>query len=146
MAIKVKDAATSAEKWGDNAARSSERFATEAVAAADAWQRNTVAAKDNYQAAITAPNISTRFARGAAKAGAAKFALKITQVARDRYAPGVGYAKDDYRANVEPYFATIAGLTLSARKPRGDPSNYRRVEEVGRALNAKRLATLAQAG
>ena len=37
---------------------------------------------------------------------------------------------------------TIASLTLTARKPKGDPANYQRVEQIGKALNAKRLATL----
>ena len=55
---------------------------------------------------------------------------------------GIAAASVDYKTGVEPYFSTLAALTLSTRKPRGDPANYRRVEEVGRALNAKRLALL----
>ena len=59
-----------------------------------------------------------------------------------RFGPGVAAATTDYTTGVEPYFTTISALTLSARKPRGDPANYKRVEEVGKALNAKRLALL----
>lgn len=142
MAIKVKDVATSTMKWSENAGRAAEEFATRAEAAASDWQTKTVAAAGNFHQAITAPGIKERFSKGVTRAGAAKFARKIRDVARDRFAPGVAAATTDYTAGVEPFFSTIAALTLSARKPRGDPANYRRVEEVGKALNAKRLALL----
>ena len=142
MAIKVKEIAASTTKWSENAARAAEEFAARAEAAAGDWEKNTGAAAGNYKAAVTAANIGTRFARGVAKAGAAKFARKIRDVGRDRFAPGVAAATVDYNTGVEPYFATIAALTLAARKPRGDPANYKRVEQVGKALNAKRLALL----
>lgn len=145
-AIKVKAVEASTIKWTENASRASEVFATEAEASADLWARQTVAARDNYGMAITAPGIKERFAKGVAKAGAAKFARKIRDVARDRFGPGVAAATSDYKAGVEPYFATLSAMTLSARKPRGDPANYKRVEEVGKALNAKRLALLGVSG
>lgn len=141
-AIKVKSIETSTTKWSENAGRAADAFATEAEASADIWARNTVAARDNYGQAITAPGIKDRFARGVTRAGAAKFARKIRDVARDRFAPGVAAATVDYKTGAEPYFSTLAAMTLSARKPRGDPANYKRVEEVGKALNAKRLALL----
>lgn len=143
MGLKVKDLNASVEKWTTRASGAADIFATEAEKAADAWQKNTVAAQSNYQQGITAAGVPARFARGVAKAGSAKFARKIREVARDRYAPGISAAQQDYRADVEPYFATIAALNLSPRKMRGDPANYNRVTEVGKALNAKRLALLA---
>ncbi len=145
-ALKVKDIATSKQKWGENAARSAEEFATRTEAAAEDWARNTGAAADTYHQAITAHGIKERFRRGVSRAGAAKFARKIRDVARDRFGPGVAAALDDYQTGAEPYFATLASLTLSARKPRGDPANYNRVMEVGKALNAKRLALLGGGG
>lgn len=142
MAIKVKPIEQATGKWSENAARAAEAFAAGAEAAAEDWARNTGAASDNFMAAITQPGIKERFRRGVARAGPAKFARKIRDVARDRFAPGVAAAVEDYKAGAEPYFTTIAGITLSARKPRGDPANYKRVEEIGKALNAKRLALL----
>ena len=142
MAIKVKDVASSTTKWSENASRAAAEFATNAEAAASDWQSKTGAAAGNFHQAITAAGIKERFAKGVARAGAAKFARKIRDVGRDRFAPGIAAATVDYTQGVEPFFSTIAALTLSARKPRGDPANYRRVEEVGKALNAKRLALL----
>jgi len=145
-AIKVKSIETSAEKWNENAARAATEFAVNAEAAADEWARQTAAGADNFHQAVTAAGIKERFRRGVVKAGAAKFARKIRDVARDRFGPGVAAARDDYKMGAEPFFSTIAALTLSARKPRGDPANYNRVMEVGKALNAKRLSLLGGGG
>lgn len=142
MGLKVKPVETSASKWGDNAGRAAEEFAVNAEASADAWAANTQKAADTFHQAITAPGIKERFRKSVARAGAAKYARKIRDVARDRFAPGVAAAKMDYVTGVEPYFTTLAAITLSGRKPRGDPANYRRVEEIGKALNAKRIALL----
>jgi len=146
MGIKVKDVASSALKWTENAGRAAAEYATNAEASADEWARNTAAAADTYGAAITAPGIKTRFQRGVVRAGAAKYSRKIRDVARDRFGPGVAAAQSDYQTGAEPYFSTLAALSLSPRKPRGDPANYNRVQEVGKALNAKRLALLGAGG
>jgi len=146
MALKVKGIDQSTTKWSENAGRAGEAFAAEAEASADAWARNTQAASGNYGQAISAPGIKERFRRGVAKAGAAKFARKIREVGKDRFGPGVAAAITDYKAGVEPYLSTLSALTLSARKPKGDPANYNRVQEVGKALNAKRLALLGGGG
>ena len=145
-AIKVKSIESSAEKWSGNASRASAEMATNAEAAAEEWARNTAAAADNFGMAISAAGIKERFRRGVVKAGAAKFARKVKALAASRFSEGVGAARDDYTSGAGPFFSTIAGLTLSPRKPRGDPSNYRRVEEIGKALNAKRLALLGGGG
>lgn len=145
-AIKVKPIDASTQKWGDNAGRAAAEFATNAEAAATEWATKTAAAADNFGQAITAAGMKERFRRGVIKAGAAKFARKIREVGMDRFAPGVAAAKEDYKAGVEPFLSTLAGITLSPRKPRGDPANYRRVEEIGKALNAKRLALLGAGG
>ena len=146
MAIKVKPIDASTAKWSENAGRAATEFAVNAEAAADEWQRATAASADNFHMAITAAGMKERFRRGVVKAGAAKFARKIRDVARDRFGPGVAAATDDYKVGAEPYFSTIAALTLSPRKPRGDPANYNRVQEIGKALNAKRLALLGGGG
>ena len=142
MAIKVKPVAVAAAKWDDNAARAADAFATEAAAAASIWEANTKAAKDNFHKAITAAGIADRFLGGVTRAGAAKFSRKITDVARDRFAPGIHAAKVVYTERVTPFLETIAALTLPKRGPRGDPGNYNRVAAVGKALSAKRLALL----
>ena len=145
-AIKVKSIEASTTKWAEKARGASTEFAAEAEAAAELWAGNTAKAADTFGLAISAANIKERFRRGVVRAGAAKFARKIRDVGADRFAGGVDAATTDYNAGAAPYFSAIAALTLSARKPRGDPANYKRVEEIGKALNAKRLALLGAGG
>ena len=146
MAIAVKPIDASTTKWVSNASRAATEFAERAEAAADVWARNTAAGADNFFQAVSATGVKERFRRGVVRAGAAKFARKIRDVAAGRFSGGVTAAETDYKAGAEPYYSVIAGLTLSPRKPRGDPANYRRVEEIGKALNAKRLALLGAGG
>ena len=145
MALKVKTSSVAAEKWDRNAAMAVQAYGDEAVASAATWASNTAAASDNFRQAIQAAGIADRFRKGVQRAGAAKYSRKITDVARDRYGPGITAAKTDYQANVEPFLATIAALTLPGRKPRGDPGNLRRVETINVALHSKRLALLGTA-
>ncbi len=142
MALKVKGAAESAKKLVERAQSAAGEYSIAAQAAGDAWQTGAVGAKDTYGMAISAAGIKDRFARGVAKAGAAKFVRKVKDVGADRFSSGVAAGQADYAANVEPYLSTVAGLTLSARGPRGSASNFKRVQEVGQALNAKRMAML----
>lgn len=146
MALKVKSIDSSTTKWEERARAASADYAAGAIAAASEWATNTAKAADTYGMAIAAPGIKTRFAKGVARAGAAKYQRKIESVGADRFAPGVAAATTDYKAGAEPYYATLSALTLTARKPRGDPANYNRVEQVGKALNAKRLALLGASG
>ena len=142
MAIKVKPIAEAATKLVERAQAASGEWAKEAQASGEVWATNTAAAKDIFGQAITAAGMKERFARGVAKAGAAKYVRKVRDVGADRFSPGVAAGRTDYTTNAEPYFSTIAGLTLSARQPRGSAANYGRVTEVGKALNARRLALL----
>lgn len=106
------------------------------------WEANTVAAAKNYKAAVSAADIEKRFSGGAKRAGTAKWSRKAVDVGVGRYGPGVIAAEADFRTGFEPYVATIAAVEMSARKPRGDPANYKRSEEVGSALHKKRLALI----
>lgn len=146
MGLSVKSASVAAEKLVSRAQAASGEYSVNAQASGEKWASNAGAARDNFGQAISAAGIKDRWARGIAKAGAAKFVRKIKDVGADRFASGVTAGKSDYQTNVEPYLSTIAGLTLSARQPRGSAANYARVQEVGKALNAKRLALLGVGG
>lgn len=145
-ALKVKSSDASTTKWSENAGRAATEMAVNAEAAAEDWARNTAAATDNFAQAISSAGIKNRFRAGVVKAGAAKFARKIRELAATRFPGGVSAGVPDYKSGVEPFLATLASLSLTPRKPKGDPANYRRVEEVGKALNAKRLAQLGGGG
>ena len=106
------------------------------------WEKNTVAAGKTFKAAISAPDIEKRFTGGAKRAGTAKWQRKAKDVGVNRYGPGVLASEADFSTGFEPYVAVIAAVDMDERKPRGDPANYKRSEQVGSALHKKRLALI----
>jgi len=131
------------KKWVEEAPKRAPYYQKETPAAADRWESNTIAAADTYKSAVTAPGIELRFKGGVKKVGAAKFKRKVEAVGVDRYGPGIEAAKDDYDKGIDWVLATIAATEIDPRKPRGDPANYKRVEQIGKPLHKKRLALLA---
>lgn len=142
MAIAVKPLDASAAKWSQRAQGAAGEYATNAQASAQRWLANAVAGQPTFQQAITAAGLPARWARGIQKAGSAKFTRGITEKGASRFSEGVGVAQQDWQTGFQPYAQRLASVTLSTRRPRGDRANYRRVEEVGVALNAQRLAAL----
>jgi len=146
VAVRVKPLADSAGKYASNAAASADRYATNAVGGAERWLQGAVAAARNFRQAVSAAGIEERFKRGVQRAGAGKYSARVQTFGAGRYSAGVGEAGDDWAQGFEPYQNTIAGLTLPARRPRGDPANMNRVSAVTNALTAKRMALLGTGG
>jgi hypothetical protein len=143
MAIKVPSAADAAKKWGEVTPGRQGYYEAGAKAAGADWEKNTVDASKAFKAAISAGNIEQMFAGGVKKAGAAKFVRKVTDVGAARFSQGVTAAVGDMQTGIEPMLATIAGVTLPARQPRGSAGNLQRVSVIADALNKKRLALRA---
>ncbi len=141
--VKVTDAATAAKKWVDVTPGRSSYYEANTVGAGAAWQAGAANAANQYKAAVSSANIGQMYAGGVKNAGAAKFDRKVKDVGVARFGQGVQAAAPDYAAGVAPMLATIAGLTLSPRQPRGSTANFQRVQEVGVALNKKRMALRA---
>lgn len=140
MAIAVKSLADTQKKWTDVTPTRQTEYAANTPAAAQKWEQNSTAASANYQAAVSAANIGARQSAGIRKAGSGKFARKVAQVGANRFGPGVQAAGQDFASAVGPYLQAIASVELPQRRPRGDPSNYQRVQRVGDPLHALRLA------
>jgi hypothetical protein len=143
MAIKVKSAAEVAKKWGEQTPGRSQYYEAGVKGAGSDWEANTIAAAANFKAAVSAGNIDKLFSGGVKQAGAAKYTRKAVDVGVSRFSQGVSAAVVDMQSGIEPMLATIAGITLPARAPRGSESNLARVRAVSTALHAKRLALRA---
>ena len=144
--ISVKSASDIADKWAEVTPQRASYYEAEAPAAGPEWEANTVAAGGTYKAGISVAGIEKRFVGGVKRAGAAKFARKVSTVGVSRYAPGVAAAKEDFAAGFADYQSVLDGLVIPDRGPRGSPGNYAIVEKVGSALHKKRLAVLAATG
>ena len=146
MAIDVKSAADTQKKWGEVTPSRSTEYGANAAAAGSRWEQATLAAAPNFGAAVRAGNIEARQSAGVRRAGAGKYSRKIRDVGAGRFGSGVSAAVQDYGTAVAPYLQTIAGVDLPPRRPRGDPGNYQRVNTVGSALHARRLAAVSAGG
>lgn len=138
----VPTADAAAKKWVEVTPGRASYYEANTPVAASKWEANAKASAQNYKVAVQASNIAQMFSGGVTKAGAAKFARKVTALA-GRFGPGVSAAQTDMQNNVAPYLQVIAATEIGDRKPRGDPSNYTRVTAIGNALHAKRLSQAA---
>ncbi len=143
MAIKVKSAAEVAAKWAEVTPGRAQYYESGALGAGADWESSTIAGAGNYQAAVTAGNIGKLFLGGVKNAGAAKYTRKVQAVGAARFSAGIAAGKADMQTGIEPMLATISGLNLTKRAPRGSESNLTRVREVATALHLKRLALKA---
>jgi len=139
MAIKVKDAATSSRKFTQRAAAAAADYQAGVQAAGQDWQTATSASAENYAAGVQEAIGRGAFARGVAKAGAAKYSAKAGTIGARRFPEGVREAGPDFEAGVTPYLQTIAAITLPPRRPKGDPANFARVQAIGEALRRRKL-------
>ncbi|MGC9969439.1 MAG: hypothetical protein ABSE56_02495 [Bryobacteraceae bacterium] len=140
MAIKVKDAATSAAKFSTRAAAAAQDYATGVAAAGQDWETGTVAAEPNYEAAIQDAITRKSFSKGVRSAGGAKFATNASTTGASRFPQGVRSAQGTWQSGVAPYLQTIAGVQLPPRRPKGDPANMARVQAVTDALRKKKVS------
>ncbi len=140
MAIETKSLAETQRKWAEVTPARQAEYASATPGSAQKWEQNTLAATANFGAAIRSANIEARQAAGVRRVGAAKFARKVRDVGSARFGQGVAAGAQDFGAAVGPYLQTIQGVDLPARRPRGDPGNYQRVNAVRNALHARRLA------
>ena len=146
MAIETKTLAQTRQKWAEVTPTRQTEYQAATPAAAQKWEAATLAAAPNFGAAIRAANIEARQAAGVRRAGSAKFARKVRDVGAARFGPGVIAAAGDFEAAFSPYLQAIQTVDLPARRPRGDPGNYQRVNAVGNALHQRRLAAASAGG
>lgn len=137
----VPSAADIAAKWGEVTPARATYYESETPPSADLWETNTKGAKSTYKTAVADPKISDRFV-GGVRGKAPKFKRKVTDVGIARFGPGIAAAIPDMATGFDPYAALLATISVSDRKPRGDPANYGIVKEIGDPLHKKRLALL----
>jgi len=140
MALKVKAAGDAAQRFVDNGAAAGKQYEQGVTGAGQDWQAGASAAKQTYADGVQDAISRDAYSKGIQAAGASKYERKAREVGVARFPQGVRAAKSDYQQNVEPYLETLRGLSLSPRRPAGDPQNFNRVQEVGLALRRRKIA------
>ena len=139
MAIRVKDAASSAQRFTTRAQGAQVDYQTGVSNAGQAWATNTAAANDAYKAGVQQAITRDAFAKGVQKAGGAKYSANASGKGAERYSSGVGSAGSAWQTGVSKYLGVIASLTLPPRRPKGSPDNIQRVAMIATALRAAKI-------
>lgn len=139
MAINVKDAGSSAQKFVQRAQAAAGDYSKGVANAGPAWQANTAASADTWAAGVQGAISNGRFTKGVNNAGANKYSAAASGKGAQRYPQGVAVAGPAWQEATQPYLQTIAGLQLPPRRPKGDPGNLQRVQMVTQALRTKKV-------
>ncbi len=139
MAVKVKDAASSATRFVARGTQAAGDYANGVRGAGQDWQQATAASAENYAAGVQDAIGRGAFAKGVQKVGGDKYSTRAAEVGARRFPEGIRMAEGDWSRETEPYLQTIRGLTLPPRRPKGDPGNIERVAAVATALRRRKL-------
>lgn len=138
---KVPDAGSVADKWATVTAGRASQYGAGVVAGKD-WASATANAVNNFVAGISQGNIGAKFAGGVRASGSEKFQRGVKDKGINRFSSGVTAGKGDFATGIAPVLQTIGSVQMSDRQPRGSSANYQRVQQIGDALHAKRLAQM----
>jgi len=126
-------------KWKRKVAGASEDYRDGVTNPKSDWQTETLKAEARYKTGVTQAASEGRFGKGVSKAGTEKWKKGALEKGVTRWPEGVAQAEDEYRSGMGDVLNTIAGVTLPARGPKGDPRNYERVKAIGDALHRKKI-------
>lgn len=124
-----------AQKWVDRASVATEDYKTGVQNPRQSWSTATANAEASYTAGVQKAISEKRFGKGVLKAGDSKWREGALTKGADRFASGVAAAKDRYQSQMQKVVAVIESTTLSPRNEKGNINNYKRVQEMGQALN-----------
>jgi hypothetical protein len=139
MALAVKDAATAGDKFVARGQAAGGDYTAGIRGSGERWKANTKAGKDNWVQGVQESITRNAFEKGVDAAGAAGFEDRAIAVGPQRFAQGIGQAKNKWVQNTTPYLNMMAGLSLTPRGPKGSPQNQQRSAEVATANRRKKV-------
>lgn len=138
MAIKVKDAATSAQKYITNTANAVNAYKAGVQSPKQSQSAAAIAAVGTWQQAVSSTQAATAFKSGLTKAGDAAWVAGALNKGAARYPQGTQLAAPKWQTNVQPYLQLISSFNLPAKGIKGAAQNWQRSQALGQALhNAK---------
>lgn len=140
MAIKVKDAAASMQKYITNTGNAVNAYKAGIQSPKASQSASAVAAVTTWQQAVQSPAAAKAFTSGLTKAGDAAWQAGALNKGAARYPQGTQIAAPKWQTNVQPYLQTIASQNLPPRGIRGAAQNWQRSQNLGQALHAQKVA------
>lgn len=133
-----------AKKWAEVTPRRADSYAEGIANPRRSWKAGAMAAESSYEDGVRDAIGRKAFGKGVSKAGDEKWSRKASVNGVRNWGPGVREAQGDYAAGFAPYRDAIAAVKLSPRYARRDPRNIKRVEDVVKALVAKKLSLMGK--
>lgn len=131
-----------AKKWAEVTPRRTDSYEEGVKNPRRSWSAGAKAAESSYEDGVRDAISRKAFGKGVTKAGDEKWTRKATVNGVRNWGPGVSEAQGDYAAGFAPYREAIAAAKLSPRYARRDPRNLKRVEDIVKALVAKKEALM----
>jgi hypothetical protein len=139
MPIKVKDPATSAQKYVTNTANAVNAYKAGVQSPKQSQSAAAVAAAGNWQQAVNSPQALAAFKSGLTKAGDTAWVNGALNKGAARYPQGTQLAAPKWQQNVQPYLQTIASFNLPPKGIRGAAQNWQRSQALGQALHNQKV-------
>jgi len=133
-----------AAKWAEVTPRRADSYAEGIANPRRSWKAGAMAAESSYEDGVRDAIQRKAFGKGVSKAGDEKWSRKALVNGVRNWGPGVSEARGDYQVGFAPYRDAIAACKLSPRYARRDPRNLKRVEDVVKALIAKKLSLMGK--
>lgn len=130
MAIPTKALAVAAARFQRNTSSAGPSYEEGIRGPRRSQNAAAIAAEPLYEQGVTAAIGRKAFGKGLRAAGEQAWVDGATTKGVPRYPGGVAAAIPKYERRFAPFLSLIAGLTLPARAPAGDPRNIQRVSGV----------------
>lgn len=139
MPIQIKDVGTLANKFVNRAVGAVNDYKAGVMAPKASQSASAIAASGLWQQSVSSQAALNRFTSGLRASGDAGWQAGASTKGASHYPDGIRASQQKWAANVGPYLAAIASLTLPPKGIRGSDANIGRVQAVAAALHALRV-------
>ena len=127
-------------KWKDRVAVAGGEYKAGIASPKTPWSQGAAQGAQAWSEGVTAAVGRGAFAAGVAKAGDAKWRAASDQLGSARYSQGVAFGAPYFTSGIQGVLSTIESVSLGPKGAAGAAQNYQRVQAIGDALHAAKLA------
>jgi len=136
----TKGTARTVSKWKDRVAVAGGEYKAGIAAPKKSWSQGAAEGAEAWSQGVTAAVGRGAFASGVSKAGDAKWKQASDQLGSARYSQGVQFGTPYFQSGIAGVLSTIESVSLGPKGAAGSAGNYARVQQIGDALHAAKLA------
>ena len=138
--VQTKGVSRTVAKWKARVAVAGGEYTQGVTSPKKSWSAGASEASDAWKAGVTEAASRDAFRSGVSKAGDAKWGAASKTLGTARYSQGVNFGEPYYNTGITGVIGTIEGVSLAPKGAAGAIGNYARVQQIGDALHAAKLA------